>query len=87
MAAISQVGCRPCFIFNFTWIGLSEAIAKKTTKDVMRFRGTLHHIIQRVLMANPSLGPVYLGKVDLADAYMWICVRLEDTHLDGFPPP
>ena len=30
-------------------------------------------------MTDPRIGPVYLGKVDLADAYMRLWVRLEDT--------
>ena len=45
----------------------------------MRLGFTLRRIMRRVLMADPILGPVYLGKVDLADAYMRIWVRLEDT--------
>ena len=53
----------------------------------MRFGGTLRRIIRRVLLANPRLGPVYLGKVDLANAYMRIWVRLEDTPSVGFPIP
>ena len=34
-------------------------------------------------MEEPWLGPVYLGKVDLADAYMRLWVRLEDTPYVG----
>ena len=30
-------------------------------------------------MDKPRIGTVYLGKADLADAYIWLCVRLEDT--------
>ena len=53
----------------------------------MNFGVTLHHIIRRVLMANPRLGPVYLEKVDLADAYMRLWVRLEDTPSVAFLLP
>ena len=45
----------------------------------MRFGGTFYRIIRRVLMAKPRLGLVYLGKVDLANAYMQLWVRLENT--------
>ena len=45
----------------------------------MRFGGTLRRIIRQVLMANPRLGPVYLGKLDLAGAYMQLWVRFKDT--------
>ena len=30
-------------------------------------------------MADLSLGSVYLRKIDLANAYMWIWTRIEDT--------
>ena len=50
----------------------------------MRLGFTLRRIMRRVLMADPMLGPVYLGKVDLADSYMRIWVRLEDTPSVGF---
>ena len=53
----------------------------------MHFGGTLCRIIRRVLLANPRLGPVYLGKVDLANAYMKIWVRLEDTPSMGLLIP
>ena len=45
----------------------------------MRFGGVLQCILQQVLTANPRLGPVYLSKVDLADAYMRLWVRMEDV--------
>ena len=53
----------------------------------MHFGGTLRRIIQRVLLADPRLDPVYLGKVDLSDAYMQLWVRLEDTPSVSFLVP
>ena len=53
----------------------------------MRFGGTLHHIIRRFLIADPRLFPVYLGKVDLSNAYMRLQVCLEDTPSVDFLPP
>ena len=53
----------------------------------MRFGGTLCRIIQRVLMAYPRLVPVYLGKSDLAKAYMRLWVRLQDTPSVAFLIP
>ena len=70
VVVIRQVGQRPCLIFYFTWSGLNKAPAHKPPKEVMRFGGILQCIIQRVLMSDPSSTPVYLGKVDLANAYI-----------------
>ena len=54
----------------------------------MRFGGTLRHIIRKLLLAEPRIGPVYLGKVDLANAYTMLWIRLEDTPpIRGVPHP
>ena len=46
--------------------------------EANRFWGALQSILKQVLNSNPRLGLVYLSKVDLADAYMRLCVRMED---------
>ena len=76
VAVIPQVGRRPCLIFGFIWSSQNEATACKAPEEMMCLGGTLHHIIQRLLMDNQRLGPVYLGKVDLENAYIMIWVRL-----------
>ena len=53
----------------------------------MRFGGTLCRIIRRVLLVKPRLGPAYLGRVDLPDAYMGLWVRLEDIPSVAFLVP
>ena len=68
VAAIPQVGRRPRLIFDFTWSSLNEYTAGEAPKEVMRFGGTLYHIIRRILQSGPQLVPVYLGKVDLHTA-------------------
>ena len=47
--------------------------------EAIRFRGALMRILKKVLTAEPRLGTVYLSKVDLADAYMRLWVRMEDV--------
>ena len=46
--------------------------------EAIRFRGALLQILKKVLTADLRLGTVYLSKVDLADAYMSLWVRIED---------
>ena len=38
-------------------------------------------------MDNPRIGPVYLGKVDLANAYMRLWIFLEYTPSVDLSPP
>ena len=40
--------------------------------------GALQFILKQIITANPHLWPVYLSKVDLADAYMRLWERMED---------
>ena len=44
----------------------------------MRFVKSLYRVIDCIMAAPPKLGPTFLNKVDLADAYMRIWVSLED---------
>ena len=79
VAVIPQVGQRLHLTIGFTWIGLNKSTALKAPKDAMQFGGTLHHIIRRVLTPDPSIGSVYLLKVDLTDAYVQLWFRIDNT--------
>ena len=50
----------------------------------MRFGKALYRVIDCIITAPPKLGPTFLSKVDLADAYMRIWVRLEVILLVAF---
>ena len=81
------MGLHTRLIFYFTWISINEATNREAPEEVIRFGGTLRRIIRRVLLADPRIGPVYLGKVDLANAYMRLWFRLEDNPYVGFLIP
>ena len=53
----------------------------------MHFVKSLYRAIDCILAARPKLGPTFLNKVDPADAYMRIWVRLEGTPLVAFLVP
>ena len=53
----------------------------------MAFGKALYMVIYGILKAPPELGPTLLNKVDLADAYMHIWVRLEDIPSVAFLVP
>ena len=52
--------------------------------EAIRFRGALVRILKKVVTADPRLGPVYLSKVHLADAYMSFWVRMEEFSSVAF---
>ena len=47
--------------------------------EAMRFGGALQRIPKQVLTVDPCLGPVYLRKVDLVNAYMRLWLIMEDV--------
>ena len=55
--------------------------------EAMHFRGALQRILKQVITADLFLGPVYLIKVDLADAYMKLWVVVEDVPYVAFFTP
>ena len=87
VAFIPQVGRRPRLIFDFTWIGLNNIAERLAHMDTMRFGCALQRTFKQVLNAEPHLGQVYLRKVDLADAYMRLWVRMEDVLSVAFLIP
>ena len=83
MAVIPQVGRLSRLIFYLTWRGLNKSTTGKPPEEVMSFGGILHCITNRFLKTDPRLGPVYLGKVDLAATYVWLWV-LSVVHAGYF---
>ena len=55
--------------------------------EAMRFGGALQRILKQVLTADPCLVTVYLSKVDLADAYIRLWVKMEDFPSVAFLVP
>ena len=78
VAVIPHVGRSPRLIFDFIWSGLNNIAERLSPMEAMHFRVALLHILKQVLTSNLRLGPVYLRKVDLADAYMWLWAQPRD---------
>jgi hypothetical protein len=45
----------------------------------MQFGRALLRILQKIVCSDPRLGPVYLSKVDIADGFYYILIRVEDV--------
>jgi hypothetical protein len=45
----------------------------------MQFGWALLHIIQKIIRSDPSLGPVYLSKIDIANGFYRMSIRSEDV--------
>ena len=87
VAVIPQMGRRPCLISDFTLIGINNVSKRSDPMEAMRFGGALQRILKQILTSDPRLGPVYLSKVELTDAYMRLWVRMEDVPSVAFLVP
>ena len=87
VAVTPQVVRRQRIIFDFTWSGINNISERLPPMEAMRFGGALLRILKQVLTANPCLGPVYLSKVDLSDAYTIFWMSMEDVPSVAFLIP
>ena len=46
----------------------------------MHFGKAIHRLLYFIIATDPALGPTYLCKANLEDAYMRILVRAEDAN-------
>ena len=65
-------------IFDLTWSGINDISEHLAPIEAMRFGGALLRILKKVLATEPNIGPVYLSKVDLVDAYMRLWANMDD---------
>ena len=87
LADITQRDRKTQLIYDFSWSGLNDAVTQVAHKEAMRSGKALYRVIDCILNAPPKIGPTLLNKVDLADAYMQIWVRLEDIPSVAFLVP
>jgi len=65
---------RPRLIVDYTFYYLNQDTLELAPEEAMQFGRALERVLYRVRYANPRYGPVYLGKVDLADGFcrVWL---------------
>ena len=87
LAAIPKRGRKSCLVYDFSWSGINEEVTKVSYKKAVRFNKSLYRVVDCILAAPPKLGPTFLNKVNLADAYTHIWVHLKDIPLVAFLVP
>ena len=84
---IIQTGRKPHLIYYFSWSGLNEQAKQDAPREAMRFSQYIHCLLVFILEVEPALGPDFLSKADLDDAYMCICIRLANIPSVAFLIP
>ena len=84
LAVILQRVRKPRLMYDFSWSGLNKVVPQVSHKEAMRFGKSLYRVIYCNVAAPSELGPTFLNKLDLVDAYMRIWVRLEEIPSVAF---
>ena len=79
MGVVPQRERRPRLIVDLSFYGVNQETVPLGPGESMQFGRTLERILYQIRHANPRFGPVYLGKVDLADGFYR--VKLNDSAI------
>ena len=79
---ILQSDRRPWIIYDYTFIGINDAVARQAPQEVIQFGMAFKRLLGKILSMEPAYVPVFLSDVDLSNSYMRVWVRPEDLpHL------
>jgi hypothetical protein len=69
LGVVPQRDRRPRTISDYSFFMVNEDTADLAPAESMQFGRALWRILNAIARANPTLGPVYLSKVDIADGF------------------
>jgi hypothetical protein len=76
---VPQRDRRPRTISEYSFFMVNEDTVNLAPAESMQFGRALWRILNAIARANPTMGPVYLSKVDIADGFYRIRVRSADV--------
>jgi len=78
---------RPRLIVDYTYYGVNQETQQLSPSEAMQFGRALERILYNVRHANPAYGPVFLGKIDLADGFyrVWLTTSAIPELAVAFP--
>ncbi len=79
---------RPRWICDYSWWNINRDTLPLAALEAMQFGHALDRILRELLLADPTLGPIYLIKLDISDGFYRIALNIEDIPKLGvaFPP-
>jgi hypothetical protein len=78
MGVVPQRDCRPRVIVDYSFFGVNDKKAKLAPRKAMQFGKALERILRQIVESNPTHGPVYLLKIDIADGFYRIWLNASD---------
>jgi len=87
MGVVPQCQQRLHPIMDYMFSGINTETLPIATMDSMQFGHTLNRLLHRIVEVDPQNGPIYLSKIDLADGFYRIWLRLQDILKLGVAIP
>ena len=79
LGSVPQHDRRDRLIVDLSFYFTNQECLPVAPSNSMQFGRTLQRILQRILLSDPSFGPVYLSKIDIADGFYRIQLSARDV--------
>ena len=87
LGVVPQRNRRPRLIVDYTFSGLNAETLQWAPREAMQFGRALQRVLTTVLHADPRYGAVHMAKIDVADGFYRVWVRLDDVPKLGVVLP
>jgi hypothetical protein len=87
LGVVPQRNRRPRLIVDYTYSQVNAETVKLAPPEAMQFGRTLQRIMSQIVHADPSYGPVKLGKIDIADGFYRVWLQFRDIPKLGVALP
>jgi hypothetical protein len=78
MGVVPQRDRRPRIIVDYSEYGINAETVKMAPREAMQFGKALERILQAIVDADPTFGPVQMIKVDIADGFYRVWLNVDD---------
>lgn len=78
LGVVPQRNRRSRIIVDYTFLGVNDETVRLVPSKAMQFGKALQRLLAKLVYANPSYGPVWLGKIVIADGFDRIMLQASD---------
>ena len=79
LGVVPQRNRRPRLIVDLSFFMVNQETLPVAPAEAMQFVRALQRLLQRILLADPVHGPVYIAKIDIADGFYRVALNPRDT--------
>ena len=87
LGVVPQQNRRSRLIVDYSFSAVNSETIKLAPSEAMHFCHALQRILTKIIHADPTYGPVMLGKIDIADGFYRVWVQIFDIPKLGVALP